>query len=223
MWVVKLGGSLCAQGEPTAQPARASGAARAERETQIAPLRDWLAMLADAGASRVVIVPGGGRFADAVRQAQTQWRFDDLAAHNMALLAMAQTAHLFCALNPALQRCDEEARLADVLQRGRTAVWSPIDLQRDRQGADTGWDTSSDSIALGLALRLRATRLIVVKSCTVDASATLAQLSAAGIVDRRFAALAAAADAATLRIDIVQYAQCDELLAVLQAERSGGH
>lgn len=186
MWVVKLGGSLCA---PAESPAHAADAIRA------APLRDWLAMLADAGAGRVVIVPGGGRFADSVRQAQAQWQFDDLTAHNMALLAMAQTAHLLCGLNAALQRCNDEARLPDVLRRGHTAVWSPTGLLRNEgeggADADTNWDTTSDSIALGLAQRLGATRLVVVKSCVVDPSATLDNLSAAGVVDGRFATLAA--------------------------------
>lgn len=175
MWVVKLGGSL-------------SEGAQAGDTSQ---LRDWLSMLAQTGAGRVVIVPGGGRFADAVRHAQAQWRFDDLTAHNMAVLAMSQTAHLMCGLHPALRRCDLEDQLIEVLRRGQTAVWSPIELQRESADADTNWDATSDSIALGLAQRLGAARLVVVKSCEVDPTATLEQLSAAGVIDRRFATRAA--------------------------------
>jgi aspartokinase-like uncharacterized kinase len=52
-------------------------------------LRPWLAAIR-AAAGGVVVVPGGGPFADAVRLAQTAMGFDDLAAHRMALLAMAQ-------------------------------------------------------------------------------------------------------------------------------------
>jgi aspartokinase-like uncharacterized kinase len=199
MWVVKLGGSLT------------------EPPPEISPLRDWLAMLAQAGAGRVVIVPGGGRFADAVRQAQDQWRFDDLAAHNMAVLAMAQTAHLLCGLHPALRRCDHEDQLPALLNQGAVAVWSPLGLQRDRADADTNWDVTSDSLALGLALRLGAARLVVVKWCAVDPSATLAQLSATGVVDRRFATLAAGS---SLRIDVVNQAQRDTIRAALLADRS---
>src|SRR5688572_11112389 len=40
----------------------------------------------------VVVVPGGGPFADAVRAAQPRMGFGDRAAHRMALLAMAQFA-----------------------------------------------------------------------------------------------------------------------------------
>ena len=40
----------------------------------------------------VVIVPGGGAFADQVRLAQGRWQFDDITAHRMAILAMQQMA-----------------------------------------------------------------------------------------------------------------------------------
>lgn len=199
MWVVKLGGSLCAGADATADAA--------------APLRDWLAMLAEAGAGRVVIVPGGGRFADAVREAQVQWHFDDLAAHNMALLAMAQTAHLLCALHPALQRCDREADIATALRHGRVAVWSALDAQRDQADADTHWGVTSDSLALGLAQRLGATRLVLVKSCAIDPALSLAQLGERGIVDSEFAARAASASGA---IDVVHHGAIGAVQAALR-------
>ena len=47
----------------------------------------WLDALARC-AGRVVVVPGGGPFAEAVRAAQPKMRFDDHAAHRMAVLAM---------------------------------------------------------------------------------------------------------------------------------------
>ena len=40
----------------------------------------------------VIIVPGGGAFADQVRRAQQHWQFDDITAHHMAILAMQQMA-----------------------------------------------------------------------------------------------------------------------------------
>ena len=52
-------------------------------------IRDWLAaIVAEAGG--IVIVPGGGPFADAVRSAQPRMGFDDRAGDAMALLAMEQ-------------------------------------------------------------------------------------------------------------------------------------
>ena len=69
--VVKIGGSLVETGR----------------------LREILAIVARAQRP-TVIVPGGGPFADAVRNAQAEFGFSDEAAHRMAILAMHQTALL---------------------------------------------------------------------------------------------------------------------------------
>lgn len=168
-WVVKIGGSL------NADPL----------------LPRWLDVLTQLGGGRIVVVCGGGRFADAVREHQALWKYDELAAHNMALLAMAQTAYFLRALNPALQLVTEEADIHRTLRLGRTALWSPLPLLGETADAHTNWSVTSDSIALGLAQKLGAAQLWVVKSCDVDPALSLAQLGSAGIVDARFASLAA--------------------------------
>ena len=53
----------------------------------------WIAALAGSGLP-LVIVPGGGPFADQVRQAQKRLGFSDGAAHAMAILAMDQFGHV---------------------------------------------------------------------------------------------------------------------------------
>jgi 5-(aminomethyl)-3-furanmethanol phosphate kinase len=168
MWIVKIGGSV--NTDPH--------------------LPEWLNVLTQLGGGRVVLVGGGGRFADAVREHQAHWKFNDLAAHNMALLAMVQTAHFLQALNPALHMVSTDADAARVLRLGKTALWSPLALLTDQADAHTNWQVTSDSLALALAQRLGAAQLLVVKSCVVDPALSLAQLGDAGIVDRRFAALA---------------------------------
>ena len=106
MWVVKIGGSLCA--DPV--------------------LLQWLDLLTQIGGGRVTIVCGGGSFADEVRRLQAHWEFDDLAAHNMAVLAMAQTAYQLHALNPALQLAARRVDIPDLLHQGKTALWLPLEL-----------------------------------------------------------------------------------------------
>ena len=167
MWVVKLGGSLGT--DPL--------------------LPQWLDLLAQLGGGRVTVVAGGGGFADEARRLQSHWQFDDLTAHNMAVLAMAQTAYQLHALNPALQLATRKTDIRRVLHGGHTALWLPFELQRDEPDASTHWGHTSDSIALALARRLNAERLVVVKSCSIDASLSVSELSRAGILDQRFAAL----------------------------------
>ena len=190
MWIVKIGGSL------NTNPM----------------LPAWLDLLAQCGGGRVTVVCGGGAFADEVRRVQAHWQFGDLSAHNMALLAMAQTAYLMHGLNPALQLTRSEADIRRVLHQGRTALWLPYELQRDQPDAQTNWEVTSDSIALDLARRLNAEHLVVVKSCVIDPKAGLARLAEAGIVDSRFAALS---DGAAFPIDIVHHDELGRMRALL--------
>ena len=179
MWIVKLGGSL------TRDPC----------------LPDWLGMLAEVGGGRVAVVPGGAAFADAVRQAQARWGFNDVAAHNMASLAMAQTALMLHALEPRLVLATQEAEIRQALHSGRAALWFPLNLLRDAPDVLTSWDVSADSLALWLARRLNAERLIVVKTCKLQPAHSLADMVAKGVLDARFAEWAKNAD---FSIDIVQ-------------------
>ena len=192
MWVVKLGGSLYGD----------------------ALLPDWLEMLAQLGGGRVVIVCGGGGFADEVRQRQAQWRFPDLAAHNMAVLAMAQGAFMLQGMQPALRLAGNEHDIRRGLRSGHTVVWAPYDLLRDEPDPSTNWDHTSDSIALALARRLNVERLVLVKCCEIAEEATLSELGAIGVLDSSFAP---DADDAGFAIDIVQREQLalvrEELLA----------
>ncbi len=190
MWVVKLGGSL------GADPA----------------LPMWLDLLAQLGGGRVTVVCGGGTFADEVRRSQLQWQFNDLAAHNMAILAMAQLAYQLNAMNPALQLTTSKTDIRRVLHKGQTALWLPLELQREQADAQTNWDVTSDSIALDLAKRLNAERLVLVKSCGIPPQAPLKQLTNEGIVDKRFAS---AADGAAFPISILNKDDLDGMRALL--------
>jgi aspartokinase-like uncharacterized kinase len=191
MWIIKLGGSL----------------------SHDVRLPGWLKMLAEVGGGRVLVVPGGAAFADAVRSAQAQWHFDDLTAHNMAVLAMAQTAHLLHALEPRLVLVSDEAQILRALHAGQTALWMPPHmLLRDAPDMLTSWEVTSDSLALWLARRQNAERLIVVKACTVPADLTLAELTECGTVDARFHQWATEA---AFPIEVVDCEEIDRVHAAL--------
>jgi len=141
-WVVKLGGSL---GD---SPWLAS----------------WLSALAQPGA-RCIVVPGGGRFADAVRGAQEGWNLSEDAAHAMALLAMAQYGLALQSRAPGVVLA---AGLEALEQGEHTAprLWLPTLADQHALDADQlprDWSLSSDSLALWLANRLQADALLLVK------------------------------------------------------------
>ena len=215
MWVVKLGGSLIGSGRRD-DPFEPCGLGTGD-PTHTRPLELMLPVLVQEGASKLVIVPGGGAFADAVRDAQARWRFDDLTAHNMAVLAMIQNAHLLCGLHAGLRRCDREADLPWALQAGQVAVWAPHELLRDKADDTTTWDHTSDSIALDLAGRMNAQGLLIVKSCGVDAQASLSELGAAGVIDRQLATQASTLADVGVDIQVCGPALPDQFIARLRA------
>jgi dihydroneopterin aldolase len=145
--------------------------------------------------SGVIIVPGGGPFADCVRGAQRYMRFDESAAHRMALLAMEQYA-IACASSFAdILLVSEEAQLR-LIGAGRTAFWLPSRMALDADDLPENWQVTSDSLAAWLAMRLDASALVVVKS--VDAKSDPIRADALvehEIVDPLFARFAARSDA----------------------------
>ncbi len=150
-----------------------------------ATLIQFLQLAKQAGKGQVVIVPGGGVFADQVRQTQQQWQYDDRTAHYMAILAMQQMALLFQGLCPDLRIVDKVSAISANMQRN-VVIWSPIPKELDAAGIPANWDITSDTLAAWLAVQLAIEHLILVKSTKHAENSTLEQLSAFGIIDHSF-------------------------------------
>lgn len=153
-------------------------------------LAEWLEILAEHGAGRVVIVPGGGHYADAVRIAQTSQGFDDTTAHRRAMAAMQQMAGDLIALAPSLQAADSIRQAHEVLTAGGIPVAVSVNDWRAAPDIATSWDWTSDSLALWLARAMRAEKMLLVKSVMPPAdSASALAVSRQGIIDAAFPAL----------------------------------
>ena len=165
MWIVKLGGSL----------------ATADN------LPVWLDMLRSHGGGEVVIVPGGGPFAELVLKSQEFWCFDNSSAHFMALLAMAQYGLMLAAVHPDLVPVEIESDLREVLVRGGVPIWLPTLMVNDDPDIEHSWDVTSDSLSAWLAGRLRAGHLLLVKSVSLtERPLALSDLARRGIIDAAF-------------------------------------
>lgn len=136
-----------------------------------------------------VVVPGGGAFADAVRSAQAEFAFSDVIAHRMALLAMHQTGLMLAALQPRLRPAETLAGIRRALADGTIPVWLPLKLAEADKQIPADWSITSDGLAARLAERLRRAPVVLVKSCHVGRSTSLAGLTHAGVVDRTFATI----------------------------------
>jgi aspartokinase-like uncharacterized kinase len=133
----------------------------------------------------VVIVPGGGAFADQVRIAQQHWQFDDYHAHAMALLAMQQMAWLIHGLKPDFVIADS-VRAIKQQREQKIIIWSPELAELNKAGIPASWNITSDSLAAWLAKSLSADELILIKSAVIDKEFGLAELSNRGIIDKGF-------------------------------------
>ena len=138
MWVVKLGGSL-------------------HRDGHLLPALKALAAVR----SPVLVVPGGGVFADRVRSAQRRRGFSDAAAHRLALRAMDRMGGVMGDVAPGLGRV---RALADAAGARGAAVWLPAAELDGDPALAASWDVTSDTIAALAAARLGARGLVLVKS-----------------------------------------------------------
>lgn len=134
----------------------------------------------------VVIVPGGGVFADAVRDAQQQMGFDDALAHRLALHAMQQMAEVFVALSEAVTMVETLDGIAAALQSGEVPVWLPLAMIENDASIPADWSMTSDGIAAWLAERLGGAAVVLLKSAPVARDAGLEALQNSGIVDPVF-------------------------------------
>lgn len=165
MWVIKLGGSLLGSPE----------------------LLKWLEVLTRYGDGKIVIVPGGGILADAVRESQKLSNSSDVVAHKMAVMAMDQYAVLMTGLNPALVTAESELEIAERGWQHRTVVWMPSKMVCADETIPANWQVTSDSLAAWLASRLNAQQLILVKSQRPKLEQiSLERLIKDGMVDEHF-------------------------------------
>jgi dihydroneopterin aldolase len=149
-------------------------------------LKGWIDAVG-ACAGRVVVVPGGGPFADAVRSAQPKMGFDDRAAHEMALLAMDQYGYALANLGAGWRLAASAAAIRRVLLDGGVPVWSAMPMMRGAKDVPWSWDVTSDSLSAWLAGRIGAKRVLLVKHVEPPADPLrAADLVAEGIVDPAF-------------------------------------
>jgi 5-(aminomethyl)-3-furanmethanol phosphate kinase len=164
-------------------------------------LKEWADLLATYGAGKAVIVPGGGPFADQVRQAQEHWHFRDPTAHRMALLGMDQFAHLMTGISRNLVVADSLEIMREYLKEERTPVWLPSRMVLADTTIEESWDVTSDSLSAWLAQCLPALRLVLVKSRAItEPKISLTALTEMGMVDGRFAQFVAEIPACELHI-----------------------
>jgi 5-(aminomethyl)-3-furanmethanol phosphate kinase len=133
------------------------------REAGDGALRVLCDAIADAGARhQLVVVPGGGAFADAVREYDRRFALRAATSHRMAILAMEQFGWLLSELIRGGVPCTDLAAVRAAAARGSTPILLPGALLAG-DPLPPSWAVTSDSIAAWVAGVGEAARLVLVK------------------------------------------------------------
>ena len=142
-------------------------------------LETVLNVLADVARDEpLLIIPGGGPFADAVRDQDVRLTLTDDAAHWMAVLGMDQYAHLIASRMSRAVLVTDATEMSTALASRRIPVLAPYAWLRRADPLPHSWEVTSDSIAAWIARAIAASRLVLVKPPGAE--------SRPDIVDRHF-------------------------------------
>lgn len=110
----------------------------------------------------IAVVPGGGRFADVVRDFDQHFSLPRDVSHRMAILGMDQFGLLLSAVTPGSSVTRKLDDLAKFSATGKVPIFLPSHLMFKEDPLENSWDVTSDSIAAYVAKRLGAAKLILV-------------------------------------------------------------
>lgn len=109
---------------------------------------------------KIAVVPGGGKFADAVRDFDAKFGLAETVSHKMAILAMDQYGLFLSKMIPNSSLCDTLTNAKRIARAGLAPVFLPSKLLSRHDPFEPSWDVTSDSIAAYLAAKLQAKKAI---------------------------------------------------------------
>ena len=112
---------------------------------------------------RLLVVPGGGEYADLARAHYRTYKLGETTAHRMAILAMDQYGCLLGDLLPGSSLVTDLPTAREQASRGGVPVLLPAALFNQVDPLPHSWQVTSDSIAAWVAGTLGAPRLILLK------------------------------------------------------------
>jgi 5-(aminomethyl)-3-furanmethanol phosphate kinase len=177
--MIKLGGSLL------------------EFDRMVPQFRAWLALQPPMPS---VMLVGGGRWADAVRDAYAMHPLGEEAAHWLCIRLLGITAELVSRLMPEATLVRNFGELPAAIDTNQVVIVEPEQILRHEAALLEGfpaeplphsWDVTSDSIAARLALLMDACEVVLLKSSLPESRLTLQQAADTGYVDGYFPTAAA--------------------------------
>ena len=135
------------------------GGSLAEDPASLARLCQKLSVLAKT--YRILIVPGGGEFADTVRKFDKTYSLSNMVAHKMAILAMDQYGFFLSDITPNSYVSYSLKEISNSVKE-RMPIFLPSKLMFRENPLEHSWDVTSDTIAAYIAGLLHTEKLILV-------------------------------------------------------------
>ena len=111
---------------------------------------------------RITAVPGGGRFADVVRELDEMFHLPDTVAHNMAILAMDQYGMFLSSITPGSRTTHTLDGTRRHTEAGLVPILLPSRLMLQADPLPHSWEVTSDSITAYIAGELSSEKLVLV-------------------------------------------------------------
>jgi aspartokinase-like uncharacterized kinase len=138
-----------------------------------------------------LLVPGGGRLVDGVRELDQKHQLGEETAHWLALRALSVNAYFLVHLLPDSVLVNGLEACAEVWRQRRAAVLDAYAFARSDEGCVGSlpheWAVTSDSVAARVAHLLGANKLVLLKSADNPFNGNWAEAGRQGFVDSRFA------------------------------------
>jgi aspartokinase-like uncharacterized kinase len=110
----------------------------------------------------LIVVPGGGRFADAVREYDQRFALSSDASHKMAILGMDQFGLLLSNITPNSHVFRQLKNVKELSEAKTVPIFLPSHLMFLENPLVNSWDVTSDSITAYVAGCVKAGKVVLV-------------------------------------------------------------
>lgn len=110
----------------------------------------------------LLVVPGGGEFADVARDLDKRFSLSNQVSHRMAILGMDQYGFLLSDLIAGSQAINQLCQVQKVFSLGKMPIFLPSNLLLDSDPLENSWEVTSDSIAVYVASQLQITKVVLI-------------------------------------------------------------
>ena len=110
----------------------------------------------------LLVVPGGGEFADAVRTVDKRFGLSNSVSHQMAILGMDQYGYLLSDLISGSLLVNQIDQVQNIFDIHKCLILLPSNIMSKNDSLEKSWNVTSDSIAVHIANQAHIKKVILV-------------------------------------------------------------